>query len=310
MTSPDDNPAGAIQSRDFPPCPICKNNAWRLTYRGPVRDGAYGQNRSGTVARCGGCGVERLAESLCLKPDDYGSQVYRKLLGQSHDIAQHRAAHDDLARFTLEAVWPMSLRGKVVADVGCGGGSLLDHISGLVEEAIAIDPAEGFSTSLQERGYRYFAGADEAAAHYEGAVDFAFAIQVVEHVEDPKAFLAGIRRLLKPDGLCLVSTPNRNDILMDLLPDDFPAFFYRTQHRWMFDATALVNCAEAAGMRMREVRHVHRYGMANALLWLRDRKPAGRTVLSVIDREADGLWRGWLESSGRSDNLYILLGRP
>ncbi len=308
MTSAD--PAGAVDPRDFPPCPICDGSTWRLIYRGAVRDGAYGKDRPGAVARCGGCGVDRLGETLCLKASEYESEVYRKQLGQSQDIAQHLQTHDELARFSLESVWPMSLRGKVVADVGCGGGSLLDHVSGLVAEAIAIEPAKEFAASLRERGYRYFAGADEAVARYEGAVDLAFAIQVIEHVEDPRVFLAGIRQLLKSGGLCVVSTPNRNDILLDLLPDDFPAFFYRTQHRWAFDAGALANCATAAGFGIRETRHVHRYGMANALLWLRDRKPAGRAALDVIDREADALWRTWLESSGRADNLYLLLSRP
>jgi len=50
--------------------------------------------------------------------------------------------------------------------------------------------------------------------------------------------------------------------------------------------------------------------MANALLWLRERKPGGREQLAAIDREADALWRAWLESSGRADNLYMLLTRP
>jgi 2-polyprenyl-3-methyl-5-hydroxy-6-metoxy-1,4-benzoquinol methylase len=96
-------------------------------------------------------------------------------------------------------------------------------------------------------------------------------VQVIEHVEDPKAFFAGIRQLLKPDGLAVISTPIRDDILMDLLPDDFPAFFYRTQHRWAFDAAALARCTEVAGLVVREVRHVRRYGMVNVLLWLRER---------------------------------------
>ena len=177
-------------------------------------------------------------------------------------------------------------------------------------KAIAIDPAAGFADSLRDRGYDYFASTDAAAARYEDAVDIAFAIQVIEHVADPKAFLAEILKLLKPGGTCVLSTPNRNDILMDLLPDDFPSFFYRTQHRWAFDAPTLANCAGAAGFNVREVRHVHRYGMANALLWLRERKPGGREQLAAIDREADALWRAWLESSGRADNLYMLLTRP
>lgn len=294
-----------LDKRDFPPCPVCGQDGWRPVHNGPVRDGTYGRAVDAIVARCDGCGVERLAESASLSSEAYRAATYREHLGQDHDISKHYASHDDLARFTLDAIWPLSLRGKVVADIGCGGGSLLDHIRGLPDRLIAIDPAEGFAASLRERGYEWHATAD-AATDLQGGVDVAFSIQVIEHVDDPLGFLADIRRLLKDDGICVVSTPNRDDIMMELLPDDFPSFFYRTQHRWAFDRLSLEACARRAGFSP-EVRYVHRYGMANSLQWLRDRKPAGRIGMPVIDATADGLWRTWLESTGRADNLYAIL---
>lgn len=306
---PASSPAQDIgaDARDFPVCPVCGASAWVVVYTGPVRDGSFGKTRDGRVARCGGCGVERLAETLCLEADDYRTEAYRLHLGQDHDLAKHYASHDELSRFTLDALWPVSLRGKTIADVGCGGGSLLDHLCGVAEKLVAVDPASGFAASLTERGYRWFSDCEAAAEEYSGGVDVAFSIQVIEHVVDPKAFLKGIRQLLKPNGLLIMSTPNRADILMQLLPDDFPAFFYRTQHRWAFDAASLGRCAHEAGFQMRETRHVHRYGMANALLWLRDRKPSGRVALPAIDRQADDLWRTWLEANGHADNLYVIL---
>jgi SAM-dependent methyltransferase len=296
-----------VSGPEFPICPVCGSDAWNVVYEGAVRDGGFGATRPGRVARCGICGVERLAESLCLSDEAYRGAEYRQHLGQDHDLAKHYATHDELARFTLDVLSPRSLRGKVIADVGCGGGSLLDHLSGLPSQVIAIDPAEGFAPSLRARGYRWFAGATEAAPEFEGKIDIAFSIQVIEHVGNPRVFLAGIRALLKPDGILILSTPNRADILMDLLPQIFPGFFYRTQHRWAFDAPSLARCALAAGFQVAEIRHVHRYGMANALLWLRDRKPSGRATLPPLNRAADDLWRSWLEASGRADNLYMIL---
>lgn len=297
-----------LNPSDFPPCPVCGTQAWTVVHQGAVRDGTHGRSVDSMVGRCTGCGIERLAESTCLDGQAYSDASYRAHVGQDHDIENHYASHDELSRFTLDTLWPHSVRGKLIADVGCGGGSLLDNLSGLARELIAIDPAQGFADSLQSRGYRWFPSAEDAADRLAGSVDVAFAIQVIEHVEDPKAFLEGIRRLLKPDGFCIVSTPNRADILMDLLPDDFPSFFYRSQHRWAFDADALVRAAAAAGFSA-EIRHVHRYGMANSLLWLREKRPSGRLALPVIDATADGLWRAWLEANGRADNLYVLLRR-
>lgn len=298
----------AMREADFGRCPICDSGGWSVVYSGPVRDGRFGKSRAGLIARCGGCGVDRLAESLCLTDTAYQGQ-YRDHLEQGHDIDRHFAEHDELARFTLDTLWPTSLRGKIVADVGCGGGSLLDHLRGVAGKVLALDPDKSFATSLQERDYKWYPGAEAAAADWGGKVDVAFSIQVIEHVSDPREFLSGIRTLLNPNGVLILSTPNRSDILLDLLPEEFGAFFYRTHHRWYFDAAALTKAAEAAGLRVEEVRHVHRYGMANALFWLRDRRPSGRKAIEAINRDADNMWRNWLEASGRSDNLYLIL-RP
>ncbi len=298
-----------MNARDFPPCPICGSDSWTIVHSGAVRDGGFGTTRPGEVARCGGCGVDRLSERLCLPDLAYQTAAYRDHLDQGHDVARHHAMHDEFARFTLDTLWPGSLRGTIVADIGCGGGSLLDHLRGLPDEILAIDPDIGFAASLQGRGYRWIASARDAAATHAHRIDVAFSIQVIEHVADPRAFLADIRPLLAPDGVLIVSTPNRADILMELLPDDFPAFFYRTQHRWCFDAASLARCANAAGFAVAQTRHVHRYGLANAMQWLRDRRPKGRIALPSIDRAMDGLWTSWLESTGRADCLYQIL-RP
>lgn len=217
--------------------------------------------------------------------------------------------HDELARFTTDAIWPRSLRGKRIADIGCGGGSLLDHLRGLPAQVAAIDPDEVFGASLRKRGYNWYPTCAEAMPDLAGKLDFAFSIQVIEHVERPANFLGDIGRLLAPGGLAVVSTPNRRDILMDLLPDAFPGFFYRKQHRWAFDADTLADCAKRAGFAVLETRHVHRYGIANALHWLRDRRPRGRTPLPPLDAALDKLWQSWLEASGRSDNVYLVLAR-
>src|SRR6185295_8284397 len=91
---------------DFPSCSICGSNSWKTVYRGDVRDGVFGSWRDSEVCRCGGCGVDRLAERACLGVEAYRSTEYRTRLGQDHDAARHFATHDELARFTLESLWP------------------------------------------------------------------------------------------------------------------------------------------------------------------------------------------------------------
>ena len=94
-----------MTANPFEPCGICGTDDWQSVYSGPVRDGAFGNRRDDAeVARCCGCGVERLA--------------------QPADTDAYLKTHDPLQRHTLEALWPTSLRGLTIADIGCAGAAI------------------------------------------------------------------------------------------------------------------------------------------------------------------------------------------
>lgn len=292
----------------FSACEICGANNWRELYRGPVRDGVFGSScGQASVARCTQCGVDRLAEEYATLDSVYETATYRNKLQQGLSSESYFEMHDELQIHTLQAMWPTSLRGAVIADIGCAGGSLLDHLHGISIAQVAIEPSDIFRESLLQRGYQVYPYAHEACRDWAGRVDHAFSIQVIEHILNPRKFLEDIRSLLSPGGRLVISTPNRNDILMALLPDDFPEFFYRTVHRWYFDATSLADCARRAGFDVVETRFAHRYGMANAISWLRDRRPTGRSRIDAIAPLADNLWRSYLEQSGQADCIYMTL---
>jgi len=289
-------------------CEICGNNEWKTVYRGPVREGAFGNLRpDAAVARCTRCAADRLKEDCCLKESDYESEAYRAHLLQSLDTAGFLSAHDEMQLFPLQTLWPMPLRGLTIADVGCAGGSFLDHVRGLAGSIVAVEPCTLYHKSLSERGYRVFDYADTAARELGPAVDLAVSLQVIEHTLNPEAFLADIRAMLKPGGYLLISTPNRDDLLMDALPETYPQFFYRVAHRWYFDAQSLTECAGRAGFCMEKLTYLHRYTLSNALLWLRDRRPSGRSEIPGLAGMGDAMWKTVLESTGKADCMYLLL---
>ncbi len=293
---------------EFNACEICGANDWHVIYDGPIRDGSYGSLRTGaTVARCGTCGVDRLVEKHCPDEEFYEGDAYRRRLRQRLTTSAYFPTADKSQEFVFQVLGYGTLRNKVVADVGCAGGSFLDHVAGVAGQMLAIEPSSIYHESLRQRGYSVYSYTSEAGAEFAGAVDLAIAQQVIEHVRNPLQFLQEIRGLLSPGGKLLITTPNRRDILMDLLPDDFPPFFYRTVHRWYFDTASLSECAERAGFQVDGARTVHRYGMSNALLWMRERRPCGDVRLEDIEPQADRMWRGYLEGIDRADCIFMTL---
>jgi len=258
-----------------------------------------------TVTRCAECGVERL-EDVQLSADYYTGDTYRKDLEESPDVAGYFERHDREQFERMNLLEAIPLRDAVVADIGCAGGSFLDSISGFARTTIAVDPAEAYHASLRARGHEVHGTLDAALAKWGAAVDAVFCFSVIEHVEDPVGLLSGIRALLRPGGIALVSTPNRDDILMRLGSEAYRAFFYRKVHRFYFDGASLSKAASAAGFSDTRLRFLHRFGHANFTTWLLHGRPGGR-IDSPLGPLFDATWRATLEDRGLADYLYAYM---
>ena len=104
------------------------------------------------------------------------------------------------------------LQGKTALDVGCGAGLLAEPLARLGAKVAAIDAAP----ELIEVAKAHAAGAGLAIDYHatavedlDGTFDLVTAMEVVEHVADPRAFLASLAARLAPGGLLILSTPNR-----------------------------------------------------------------------------------------------------
>ncbi|MEL6642844.1 MAG: bifunctional 2-polyprenyl-6-hydroxyphenol methylase/3-demethylubiquinol 3-O-methyltransferase UbiG [Pseudomonadota bacterium] len=106
--------------------------------------------------------------------------------------------------------------GLRLLDIGCGGGLLSEPMARLGATVVGADAAERnipvARIHAEEQGldidYRHTTAEDLVAA---GEVfDVVLNMEVVEHVADPQAYLNACHALLKPGGLMVCSTINRN----------------------------------------------------------------------------------------------------
>lgn len=285
-------------------CQICGSERRRVLYKGPVRLGKFGQfhGRPQTVLGCDECETGYL-EALEI---DYESSEYRELVEGSGSVEDFYRLHDGEQADKLRIVGTLELREKTIADVGCGAGAFLDLVKGFSAATLAIEPARAYHSALRSKGHLPFSYASEAAAEWRGRVDLALCFSVIEHVRDPIELLREIHRLLRPGGRLLVSTPNADDWLLELLPEEYASFFFRVVHRWYFRKRSLEHLARLSGFDEVAVFYVHRYDLSNFLLWLRDRKPTGLGRLAVSP-PLDAAFRRTLEADGRADYMYAWL---
>lgn len=119
-----------------------------------------------------------------------------------------RFGRDDRARAPFE--------GLSLIDVGCGGGLIAEPMRRLGFAVTAIDAsAENIGTARAHAGQQGLdiawraATVEQMEAEGAGPFDVVLALEIVEHVTDPGAFLRSCSRLVAPGGLMIVATLNR-----------------------------------------------------------------------------------------------------
>ena len=109
------------------------------------------------------------------------------------------------------------LEGKHALDVGCGGGILAEALSIAGAKVIGIDLSDKALAVARlhqlESGvavdYRLSA-AETLAAEQPDSFDIVTCMELLEHVPDPASTIAACATLVKPGGLVVFSTINRN----------------------------------------------------------------------------------------------------
>lgn len=122
-----------------------------------------------------------------------------------------RAAIDQHWSSDARALKPLA--GRRALDIGCGAGLVAEPLARMGAQVTAIDAAPENIAVARDHARAMGLTIDYRACGVEAleepAYDFITALEVIEHVTDPALFLGAIARLLKPDGLLVLSAPNR-----------------------------------------------------------------------------------------------------
>ena len=105
---------------------------------------------------------------------------------------------------------------KDVLDLGCAGGFMAEALHRRGARVTGIDPAAQAIAAARAHAaqagcdIRYEVGKGEALPHADASFDAVVCVDVLEHVQDLSRVLAETARVLRPGGLFLFDTINRN----------------------------------------------------------------------------------------------------
>jgi len=141
--------------------------------------------------------------SACANRTDSLESRARQSLGRSNDA---------IYRMVARALAECNAKGGLLIDVGCGSGNLYRFVHGSLARYIGADAVEypGFPAGCE---FHRVDLDNRRVALPDGHADVVAAVETIEHLENPRAFMRELVRLTKPGGWVIVTTPNQLSLL-------------------------------------------------------------------------------------------------
>lgn len=142
-----------------------------------------------------------------------------------------------------------TLKGKNLLDIGCATGYLLEAAKkmGCNCYGVEISPFGAKESSKIFPG-KIYQGTLEKARFKDARFDIITMTDLIEHVVDPVVFMEEAKRILKPNGLILLVTPNFYSWWSKILGKKWTNF--KEEHLFYFSPQSLKVLADISGLKI------------------------------------------------------------
>jgi ubiquinone/menaquinone biosynthesis C-methylase UbiE len=269
-------------------CNLCGSDRYSVVYKtyagdiSSVEMGSYAitDNERGMplrIVRCSSCGLvyANPRPPIASLLDNYSNMIDPLYLDE--ELGRRRSAGIILSRLAR-----LKKPGKLL-DIGCATGYLLDEAKKKGWDAYGIDLSKWALDHAREKlGItNLFLGALKNAGYPVNYFDAIVMKDSIEHLPDPKATLVEMRRILKPNGIICVNTPDMGSLISRTLKAKW--WGVKQSHLYYFDRKSLHAMLETAGFApIKTMTHARVFSLNYWLLRIKDYSPALYNVFSFL----------------------------
>lgn len=226
-----------------PACPLCGGKSPKIFVR------AW---REYTLYDCPDCGAGFCDPFKNPGPEYYEHQkdIYAVHVEETTDPSSYE--YDEALRKLAGELKP----GARVLDVGCGAGGFLHRAKAAGFAVSGLDFNAERVAALRARGFDVFSGALPEFARGSAARSFdaITLFELIEHLDDPASWLEAAKAMLKPGGLLIVGTPNRERAFDPFTGPGLEEIDNPPHHLTRWNAAALSKLLSRRGFKIDECR--------------------------------------------------------
>ena len=166
-------------------------------------------------------------------------------------------------------------------DLGCGAGGLLLSAMRAGWDAEGVEVSAKATEQVRAQGGKVFCGKLDEARYPDEHFDVVASSEVLEHVDDPRAFVEEVARILRPGGLFWATTPHGRGVSAKVLGLNW-SIVVPPDHLHLFSVKGVKTLLAAAGFRrVKVVAHaVNPYELLDGVLHRARRDEAGTELLN------------------------------
>ena len=175
-------------------------------------------------------------------------QRYRELFGRDYLAyeLENEAAFLDLQKRALKDAGFEQLEKEIMAgreqrpcvlDIGCATGALLAFLQDRGWQAAGVEISPSADYAQERLGIPISSKTLEDSHFPDEYFDLVHASHLIEHLTNPRAFLSEVRRIMRPGGYCMITTPNIDGLQAHLFSHNWRSAIF--DHLYLFSARTL-----------------------------------------------------------------------
>src|SRR3990172_12552172 len=135
--------------------------------------------------------------------------IYQNMYDNQKNLGN--LAENPRVKIMLSMIDKLDLQNKNILDIGCYDGTFLSLIKNQNNNFYGLETSDWGVEKTQEKGInvqRYFFDGENRLPFPDNFFNAVVAGEIIEHIFDTEFFLEEIKRILKPGGRIVISTPN------------------------------------------------------------------------------------------------------